>query len=122
MLRLMRKCQLIDTINNDLNNIHGTVKKRQSSLYEQQQYTDGNSGTSVATLTAGLFPTSPLTLFSGIIPGTKWCGTGDIAATYHDIGSESNMDRCCRTHDLCPVKIRSYQKRYDLENNSIYTK
>lgn len=54
--------------------------------------------------------------------GTKWCGTGDIASTYNDLGTETIMDRCCRTHDLCPVKIRAYQRRYKLHNNSLYTK
>lgn len=32
------------------------------------------------------------------------------------------MDRCCRTHDLCPVKVRGYSERYNLTNNSIITK
>lgn len=32
------------------------------------------------------------------------------------------MDRCCRDHDICPVKVRAYQSRYNLTNNSIYTK
>lgn len=82
-----------------------------------------------------------ISLLSGIIPGlipyfllscsynhflsnlgTKWCGTGDIAKNYHDLGTESDVDRCCRTHDLCPSKVRPYQKRYELENNSLYTK
>lgn len=63
-----------------------------------------------------------LTLLSGIIPGTKWCGTGDIANSYHDLGEDSNTDMCCRAHDLCPVKIRAYSKKYDLSNNSLYTK
>lgn len=35
---------------------------------------------------------------------------------------EKQMDRCCRQHDICPVKIRAYQSRYDLTNNSLYTK
>ncbi|XP_055523597.1 uncharacterized protein LOC129717604 [Wyeomyia smithii] len=70
----------------------------------------------------GIFYTSPFSLLSGIIPGTKWCGTGDIAESYHDLGDDATMDRCCRTHDLCPLKVRAYQKRYNLNNNSIYTK
>ncbi|XP_053686284.1 uncharacterized protein LOC128735821 [Sabethes cyaneus] len=70
----------------------------------------------------GLFYASPFSLLSGIIPGTKWCGTGDIADSYHDLGEDATMDRCCRTHDLCPLKVRAYQKRYNLNNNSIYTK
>lgn len=54
--------------------------------------------------------------------GTKWCGTGDIATTYHDLGSDKDSDKCCRTHDLCPVKIRAFKQRYNLTNNSLYTK
>lgn len=54
--------------------------------------------------------------------GTKWCGTGDIAKDYHDLGAEKAVDRCCRTHDLCPVKVRGYSRRYNLTNNSLYTK
>lgn len=30
--------------------------------------------------------------------------------------------RCCRSHDLCPVKVRAQQTRYNLTNYSIYTK
>lgn len=57
-----------------------------------------------------------------VLIGTKWCGTGDIAKDYHDLGAEASVDRCCRTHDLCPVKVRAYTKRYNLTNNSLYTK
>lgn len=32
------------------------------------------------------FKNNPFSVFSGILPGTKWCGTGDIAATYSDLG------------------------------------
>lgn len=32
------------------------------------------------------FKNNPFSVFSGIIPGTKWCGTGDIAKTYSDLG------------------------------------
>ncbi|KAH8387738.1 hypothetical protein KR093_009222 [Drosophila rubida] len=73
-------------------------------------------------LAANIFPRSPFSLLSGIIPGTKWCGTGDIAETYSDLGSEMAMDRCCRQHDLCPIKIRAYQNKYELMNDSLYTK
>lgn len=57
-----------------------------------------------------------------MVLGTKWCGTGDIASDYHDLGTEPNVDRCCRAHDLCPVKVRAYSQRYNLTNNSLYTK
>ncbi|CAL1687760.1 unnamed protein product [Lasius platythorax] len=65
---------------------------------------------------------SSITLFSGILPGTKWCGTGDIAESYHDLGDLPHIDRCCRTHDLCPIKVRAQQTRYNLTNYSLYTK
>ncbi|XP_058788549.1 uncharacterized protein LOC131662711 [Phymastichus coffea] len=61
-------------------------------------------------------------LLIGIIPGTKWCGTGDIAKSYHDLGTRTRVDRCCRAHDLCPVKIRAYRSRYNLTNNSFFSK
>lgn len=57
-----------------------------------------------------------------VLAGTKWCGTGDIAKTYHDLGAEPKVDMCCRAHDLCPVKVRAYSKRYNLTNGSLYTK
>ncbi|XP_057665957.1 phospholipase A2 hemilipin [Diorhabda carinulata] len=65
---------------------------------------------------------NPFTLLNGIIPGTKWCGTGDIARDYFDLGAESTVDMCCRAHDLCPIKIRAYSQKYNLTNNSLYTK
>lgn len=37
-------------------------------------------------------------------------------------GTEANMDSCCRTHDLCPVKIRAYESKYNITNDSLYTK
>ncbi|CAG9827690.1 unnamed protein product [Diabrotica balteata] len=65
---------------------------------------------------------SPFTLLNGIVPGTKWCGTGDIAKNYFDLGTDSAVDSCCRAHDLCPVKVMANSKKYDLVNNSLFTK
>jgi len=31
-----------------------------------------------------------------IMPGTKWCGQGDIAENYHDLGYHADVDKCCR--------------------------
>jgi len=59
-------------------------------------------------------------LFS--VAGTKWCGNSDIAKTYFDLGREKAVDKCCRTHDLCPVKVQSYGTRYNLTNQNFYTK
>lgn len=54
--------------------------------------------------------------------GTKWCGTGDIAKDYYDLGTEPAVDKCCRAHDLCPVKVRAFSQRYNVTNDSLYTK
>nr|CAD7569316.1 unnamed protein product [Timema californicum] len=65
---------------------------------------------------------SGFTVLSGILPGTKWCGLGDLAQNYHDLGSETKIDKCCRSHDICPVKVRAHDSRYDLKNTDFYTK
>jgi hypothetical protein len=31
-----------------------------------------------------------------ILPGTKWCGQGDIAQGYNDLGYHAEEDKCCR--------------------------
>lgn len=28
-----------------------------------------------------------------LVSGTKWCGTGDIADNYHDLGRDAKIDR-----------------------------
>lgn len=106
MLKLMNQCEQVDKQNS---------KSRKGKGETIATAAPTNAPTN-------LFQKNPLSIFSGIIPGTKWCGTGDIAETYSDLGTESTMDRCCRAHDLCPVKIRAYQMRYDLSNESLYTK
>lgn len=63
-----------------------------------------------------------ITLLQGILPGTKWCGSGDIAGTYYDLGPETKLDKCCRSHDLCPSKIRANTSRYNMTNHGLYTK
>ncbi|XP_022653961.1 uncharacterized protein LOC111269234 [Varroa jacobsoni] len=37
-------------------------------------------------------------------PGTLWCGPGDSASSYFELGSNAVIDRCCRDHDLCPIR------------------
>lgn len=37
----------------------------------------------------GILAGNPFSLFSGVFPGTKWCGTGDIAKNFHDLGAVS---------------------------------
>ncbi|XP_013101273.1 uncharacterized protein LOC106083011 [Stomoxys calcitrans] len=108
MLKLMRQCERVDKL---------TYAARNA----------GKAADASTTPTSGLNIVTPLVTpfvsgLSGIIPGTKWCGSGDIAATYSDLGSESHMDRCCRQHDLCPIKIGPMQNKYGINNDAIYTK
>lgn len=57
-----------------------------------------------------------------IFPGTKWCGTGSIAENENDLGSAIETDTCCREHDMCNDIIEAGQTKYNLTNNSYYTK
>lgn len=61
-------------------------------------------------------------LWRGIVPGTKWCGAGDEASDYNDIGFKALVDSCCRSHDLCPSRLRPFRMGYGLINLSVYTK
>ncbi|KAH8244884.1 hypothetical protein KR032_002078 [Drosophila birchii] len=125
MLKLMDQCEHVDKIS--YASRHKTTKLERGSGGGERSSSSSSASDSSSTAVnlkfgANILPRSPISLLSGIIPGTKWCGTGDIADTYSDLGSEMAMDRCCRQHDLCPVKIRAYQHKYELENDSLYTK
>ena len=47
------------------------------------------------------------------------CGVNDVAKNYNDLGSGSyfEVDKCCRTHDHCPLKVRTHLL---LENIDMY--
>lgn len=132
MIQLMEQCQIVERQNEYRQSGAVTTAPADTAVRHDVNYAGfgvSAARAGVATATAATATTtestalqSPLTLLSGIIPGTKWCGTGDIASTYADLGAQATMDRCCRSHDLCPTKVRAYQKRYGLENNSLYTK
>ncbi|XP_063974621.1 uncharacterized protein LOC135161190 [Diachasmimorpha longicaudata] len=102
MTGLMYRCQTLDRMKDDNSKDENQAKSSLDST--------------------NLFGSNAFYLLFGIVPGTKWCGTGDIAQYYGDLGVNSVVDRCCRTHDLCPVKIRAYQTRYNITNFSAYSK
>lgn len=56
-----------------------------------------------------------------IFPGTKWCGKGNVAATTDNLGIYQGPDLCCRSHDLCPVKIHAFKRKYGLFNPRPHT-
>lgn len=65
---------------------------------------------------------SPWSLWNGIVPGTMWCGVGDIADSFEQLGTQADVDACCRAHDHCPVKLKAFRAGYGLINLSLYTK
>lgn len=117
MVNLMAQCQQVEGVEaqDETGREFNGWREKSSSAAAKARLDAGGAH-------AGLLGGSPLTLLQGIIPGTKWCGTGDIAADYHDLGADRLLDRCCRTHDLCPTKVRAFSKRYNLINNSLYSK
>lgn len=143
MLKLMDQCEHVDKLSYASRHKSKLEGGERSSGGSASAATGGANNGVALKLATNIFPRSPFSLLSGIIPGevvtfarddaivciifsiltgTKWCGTGDIAETYSDLGSEMAMDRCCRQHDLCPIKIRAYQNKYELMNDSLYTK
>ncbi|KAL0266675.1 UNVERIFIED_CONTAM: hypothetical protein PYX00_009159 [Menopon gallinae] len=55
-------------------------------------------------------------------PGTKWCGPGNTAQRYDDLGEKSEVDRCCRDHDHCPTWLEPGQCRRGICNISPFTR
>lgn len=69
MLKLMNQCDIVEKQNLKRNDRH-YVKPAEEDVSRASFQ----------------FKNNPFSVFSGILPGTKWCGTGDIAATYGDLG------------------------------------
>lgn len=63
-----------------------------------------------------------MSIWRGILPGTNWCGMGDRATSYNDLGFESDIDICCRAHDFCPIRLSAFSSGYGLFNWSFYTR
>lgn len=56
-----------------------------------------------------------------ILPGTKWCGAGQLATRYNELGADSTEDRCCRAHDNCRVNIGAFKRRFGYFNYRPFT-
>ncbi|XP_031622562.1 phospholipase A2-like [Contarinia nasturtii] len=54
------------------------------------------------------------------VPGTKWCGPGNTAASYDDLGRHKEVDMCCRDHDHCD-NIAAGETKYNLTNRDYFT-
>nr|XP_019943562.1 PREDICTED: protein PROCA1 [Paralichthys olivaceus] len=49
-------------------------------------------------------------------PGTLWCGAGNMADNYEQLGDFAETDSCCRTHDHCPHVIHAFSSNYGHTN------
>lgn len=58
---------------------------------------------------------------SFIVPGTKWCGAGQLAEDYTELGSSITEDRCCRAHDSCRRNIGMFKRKYGYFNFRPFT-
>lgn len=56
-----------------------------------------------------------------IFPGTNWCGVGDAASDFEDVGRFTETDKCCRAHDHCD-SIGAFGTKHGLTNYSPFTK
>jgi secretory phospholipase A2 len=95
MLKLMQQCSQVDK--------NREISKRKAqgfaALYERNSELRADDRDSEMQNDApvpdedennrGLLSGNPFSLFSGVFPGTKWCGTGDIARNFHDLGTVS---------------------------------
>ncbi|CAN7940464.1 unnamed protein product, partial [Ixodes hexagonus] len=56
-----------------------------------------------------------------MIPGTKWCGPGDIARNYDDLGKDEATDMCCRDHDHSSDYMAPFETKNGVTNLMPYT-
>ncbi|KAM6975355.1 group 3 secretory phospholipase A2 [Tautogolabrus adspersus] len=56
-----------------------------------------------------------------IVPGTLWCGSGNKALSYEDLGVFADTDSCCREHDQCKDTILSFHSQFGVFNSNIFT-
>ncbi|KAG1971287.1 group 3 secretory phospholipase A2 [Pimephales promelas] len=56
-----------------------------------------------------------------MIPGTLWCGSGNKAAGFTDLGVFEDTDKCCREHDHCKDTIGSFSYDHGVFNTNIFT-
>lgn len=90
MLKLMQQCNLVDK--------QREISKRKAPKYEALYDRSDAIAERDANIQSdapaseelnenrGILSGNPFSLLSGVFPGTKWCGTGDIARNFHDLG------------------------------------
>ncbi|XP_043087611.1 group 3 secretory phospholipase A2 isoform X2 [Puntigrus tetrazona] len=56
-----------------------------------------------------------------MIPGTLWCGSGNKAMAFGDLGVFDDTDKCCREHDHCKDTIASFSYNHGVFNTNVFT-
>lgn len=92
MLKLMQQCNQVEK-NRDYKKrkaqSFAALYERNSDLRDENIQADAPAPPEEDENNRGLLAGNPFSLFSGVFPGTKWCGTGDIAKNFHDLGTVS---------------------------------
>ncbi|KAJ6656656.1 hypothetical protein lerEdw1_003543 [Lerista edwardsae] len=55
------------------------------------------------------------------MPGTLWCGAGDSAGNFSELGVFQGPDVCCREHDQCEAQIPGLGYGYGMRNFRLHT-
>ncbi|XP_030075925.1 group 3 secretory phospholipase A2 [Microcaecilia unicolor] len=55
------------------------------------------------------------------MPGTLWCGAGDSAGNFTDLGIFKGADLCCREHDHCAERLTAFEFNYGIRNYRLHT-
>ncbi|XP_064474108.1 phospholipase A2-like [Ornithodoros turicata] len=77
-------------------------------------------------LESGMEPTSRRTLLAKMVlagfvyPGTKWCGSGNRASNYDDLGEANTTDVCCRAHYMVNDTIKAFGKKNGIWNPKLH--
>jgi hypothetical protein len=123
MLNLIERCRLLDL---DRLSATSTTALPAAAVVPEEDLTfrstdDEHPLFLTSSASRGNF-TDMMSLWRGMVPGTKWCGPGDEASNYSDVGEKFLVDTCCRSHDLCPVRLRPFRMGFGMVNFSVYTK
>lgn len=110
---------LVDVHHSGSNLSNGTAAGIATNAHQQQHHPPSNVS---ANSHKNEFGANFISVWKGIVPGTRWCGLGDSALDYHDLGPRSDIDLCCRAHDHCPIRLKAFRMGYGLINFSFYTK
>ncbi|KAL8180565.1 UNVERIFIED_CONTAM: hypothetical protein K2H54_027870 [Gekko kuhli] len=55
------------------------------------------------------------------MPGTLWCGAGNSAGNFTELGVFQGPDVCCREHDQCEAQIHGLEYKYGMRNYRLHT-